>query len=226
MKKLVKGQGDMLEFKSFDITETKADDSGNLIISGYGAIFGNIDSYKDIIAAGAFADTLAEKKDRIAFCYQHDIWNPIGKILDIKEDATGLWLKVMLSAAEDDIQTKVKEGILKEMSIGYRVVDASEEVRNSEPVRILKKINLYEISLVTIAANPLAVITGMKSEEQKGYLEKEFDRVLAIVRNENINFEILKLKSLVLSIAPEAQTPPKVEEPQLKADEILKLLNS
>lgn len=214
-----------LEFKSFDITEHKADDSGNLIITGYGAFFGNLDSYKDIIAAGAFAETLAEKKDRIAFCYQHDIWNPIGKIQDIKEDDKGLWLKVMLSAAEDDIQTKVKEGILKEMSIGYRVVDSSEEMRNGDQVRILKKINLYEISLVTIAANPLAVIQSMKSDERKNYLEKEFDRVLAIVRNENINFEIQKLKSLVFSEIP-TQEGAQEEEPQMKADEILKLLNS
>lgn len=205
-----------LEFKSFDITEHKADDSGNLIITGYGAFFGNLDSYKDIIAAGAFAETLAEKKDRIAFCYQHDIWNPIGKIKDIKEDDKGLWLKVMLSAAEDDIQTKVKEGILKEMSIGYRVVDSSEEMRNGDQVRILKKINLYEISLVTIAANPLAVIQSMKSDERKNYLEKEFDRVLAIVRNENINFEIQKLKSLVFSELP-TQEGAQEEEPQNKS---------
>lgn len=221
-----------LEFKSFDITEHKADDSGNLIITGYGAFFGNLDSYKDIISAGAFAETLSEKKDRIAFCYQHDIWNPIGKIQEIKEDMQGLWLKVMLSAAEDDIQTKVKEGILKEMSIGYRVVDSAEEMRNGEHVRILKKINLYEVSLVTIAANPLAVIQSMKSDERKNYLEKEFDRVLAIVRNENINFEIHKLKSLVFSELP-TQEGAQEEEPQMKADDaslsatdILKLLNS
>jgi len=215
-----------LEFKSFDITEHKADESGNLIITGYGAFFGNLDSYKDIIAAGAFAETLAEKGERIAFCYQHDIWNPIGKIQEIKEDNQGLWLKVMLSAAEEDIQTKVREGILKEMSIGYRVVDSVEEMRNSEPVRILKKINLYEISLVTIAANPLATIQSMKSDERKNYLEKEFDRVLAIVRNENINFEIQKLKSLVFSEIPTQQEQAQEEEPQMKADEILKLLTS
>lgn len=206
-----------LEFKSFDITEHKADDSGNLIISGYGAFFGNLDSYKDIIAAGAFADTLSEKRDRIAFCYQHDIWNPIGKIQDIKEDVQGLHLTVMLSAAEKDIQTKVKEGILKEMSIGYRVVDSSEEMRGGDQVRILKKINLYEVSLVTIAANPLAVIQSMKSDERKNYLEKEFDRVLAIIRNENINFEIQKLKSLVFSELP-TQEGAQEEESQKKAE--------
>ena len=107
-----------LKFKNFDITETKADESGNLTISGYGAVFGNVDSYGDIIERGAFAKTLIERKDRIAFCYQHDIWNPIGKIESISEDEKGLKLTVKLSAAEEDIQTKVKEGILKEMSIG------------------------------------------------------------------------------------------------------------
>lgn len=219
-----------LEFKSFEIAEHKADDSGNLIITGYGAYFGNLDSYKDIIDPVAFNDTLAERRDRIAFCYQHDIWNPIGKIQDIRPDTKGLWLQVMISAAEKDIQTKVKEGILKEMSIGYRVMDSVEEIRNGETIRILKKINLYEVSLVTIAANPLAVIQSMKSDERKNYLEKEFDRVLAIVRNENINFEIQKLKSLVFSELP-TQEGAQEKEPQkkadeLKADDILKLLNS
>lgn len=210
-----------LEFKSFEITEHKADDTGNLVITGYGAMFHNIDSYKDIIMPGAFVNTLLERKDRIAFCYQHDTWNPIGKILEIFEDEKGLYLKVMISAAEEDIQIKVKEGILKEMSIGYRVIEAKEEIRNGDTIRLLEKIMLFEVSLVTIAANPLAVITGMKSEEKHDYIMKEFDRLLSIVRNENINFEIRKLKSLVFSDFKEVAQK---EEVQMKAADILKLL--
>lgn len=210
-----------LEFKSFEITEHKADEGGNLVITGYGAIFGNIDSYGDIIEKGAFALTLIERKDRIAFCYQHDTWNPIGKILEIYEDEKGLFLKVMISSADKDIQTKVKEGILKEMSIGYRTLDDQVEMRNGKEVRLLKKLTLYEVSLVTIAANPLAMIEGMKSEEKQELLAKEFDRLLAIVRNENINFEIRKLKSLVLSGPQVAQK----EEVQMKASDMLKYLN-
>jgi HK97 family phage prohead protease len=214
-----------LEFKSFDLTQYKKDESGNLFIEGYGAVFGNVDSYNDIIQRGAFLETINEKKDRIAFCYQHDIWNPIGKIQEIKEDETGLWIKVMISAAEEDIQTKIVEGILKEMSIGYRVKESREEVRNGDTFRILTKISLYEISIVTIAANPLAVITGMKADEQQNYIEKEFNRLIAIVKNENINFELRKLKSMILpALAHQVTEPPKEEG--LKADEILKLLNS
>ncbi len=202
-----------LKFKNFEILETKADESGNLTISGYGAVFGNVDSYGDIIERGAFAKTLVERAGRIAFCYQHDIWNPIGKIESITEDEKGLKLTVKLSAAEDDIQTKVKEGILKEMSIGYRTMNSKSEVRNGENVNVLTEIKLMEVSLVTVAANPLAVIESMKSEEKTDYIEKEFDRVLAIVRNDNINFEIEKLKSLVLSVALD-QKPQKTIQPQ------------
>lgn len=214
-----------LSFKSFDFLETKADDSGNLTITGYGAVFGNVDSVGDIIEKGAFAKTLIDNSGRIAFCYQHDIWNPIGKIIEIREDEKGLWIKVMISAAEDDIQTKIKEGILKEMSIGYRTINSRNEIRDGKDVNILSEIKLYEISLVTIAANPLAMIEDMKSEERQSLIEKEFNRLIAIVKNENVNFEIMKLKGLTLSVLAQKTEPPK-EEVTLKAEEILKLLNN
>jgi len=211
-----------LAFKNFDINEHKEDKSGNLILTGYGAVFGNVDSTGDIIEKGAFTKTLQERAGRIAFCYQHDIWNPIGKMQLIEENEKGLKISVMLSGAEKDIQTKVKEEILKEMSIGYRVVESKSEIRNEKEVNILTEIKLFEVSLVTIAANPLAVVESMKGEEKIDYLRKEFDRVLSIVRNDNINFEIQKLKSLVLDYAPPLE--PKQEDAPLSSDEILTAL--
>lgn len=212
-----------LRFKNFEISETKADDKGGLTISGYGAYFGNVDSYGDIIEPGAFSKTLIERKDRIAFCYQHDIWNPIGKIQDISEDEKGLKITVKLSDAEKDIQTKVKEGILKEMSIGYRTMESKQETRDGNQINLLTEIKLIEVSLVTVAANPLAVIESMKGEDKANYIEKEFNRVLAIVKNENINFEIQKLKSLVFSVPPDVSQPYK-DQSQLSKDEILTAL--
>ena len=68
-----------LEFKSFEI-KGYSEDEDNMVIEGYGAYFGNADSYNDIIVKGAFKKTLNENKGRIAFCYQHDFYNPIGRI--------------------------------------------------------------------------------------------------------------------------------------------------
>lgn len=215
---------DTLQFKNFEILETKKEDDGRLTITGYGAYFNNIDSYGDIILPGAFAKTLIDRKGRIAFCYQHDIWNPIGKIEEIYEDDKGLKVVVKLSAANEDIQTKVKEGILKEMSIGYRTINSRSEIQNGIEVNLLTEIKLIEISLVTVAANPLAVIETMKSETEKtDYIKSQFDRVLTIVKNEQINFEIQMLKSLVLGLPPVGKQPNEAES-QLSKDEILTAL--
>lgn len=215
---------DTLQFKNFEILETKKEDDGRLTITGYGAYFNNIDSYGDIILPGAFAKTLIDRKGRIAFCYQHDIWNPIGKIEEIYEDDKGLKVVVKLSAANEDIQTKVKEGILKEMSIGYRTINSRSEIQNGIEVNLLTEVKLIEISLVTVAANPLAVIETMKSETEKtDYIKSQFDRVLTIVKNEQINFEIQMLKSLVLGLPPVEKQPIEAES-QLSKDEILTAL--
>ena len=125
--KNTKAMKDTLQFKNFEIHETKKEDDGRLTITGYGAYFNNIDSYGDIIERGAFTKTLAERKGRIAFCYQHDIWNPIGKIEEIYEDEKGLKITVKISAAEEDIQTKVKEGILKDRSVSINIAMPSME---------------------------------------------------------------------------------------------------
>jgi len=186
-----------IRFRNFEIKEHKEDDSGNLIIKGYGAVFGNIDSYGDVIEKGAFEKTLRERKGRIAFCYQHDIHNPIGKINKISEDEHGLPMEIMLSSSEQGIITKVKEGILNEMSIGYRTVNSKSEVRDGKEVELLTEIKLFEVSLVTVAANPLAVITDMKTEEKKDYIDNEFDRVIALTRSDNLKFELMTLKALV-----------------------------
>ena len=218
---------DNLKFKNFDITEHKADDKGNMFITGYGAVFGNVDSYNDVIEKGAFQKTLIDRGERVAFCYQHDIWNPIGKIEEMREDDNGLWIKVKLSAAEKGIQTKVKEGILKEMSIGYRTMSSREEIRDEKTITYLTEIKLFEISLVTVAANPLAVVETMKSEERVKHIEGEFDRLIAIIRNSEIKFEIEKLKSVVLSAPVETRKPePKVKEESLSKSEILEILNN
>lgn len=184
-----------LEFKSVAIDNVTEEDNNELVIEGYGAWFGNLDSCEDIMQKGCFSKTLAENKGRIAFCYQHDIYNPIGKIEEIKEDDKGLYLKVRISDAEDDIKIKIREGILKEMSVGFSTIKAMYD-ENTE-VRTIMEVQLWEVSLVTIAANPLAVITGMKSAEKVDYIMEQVNRLLAIEQNKNKKFELLKLKSLL-----------------------------
>ncbi len=208
---------ELLQFKNFEIKSYK-EEGEDFMIEGYGAVFGNIDSVGDVIEKGAFTKTLNERKERIAFCLQHNIHEPIGKIIDIKEDEIGLWLQCKISASEDKVRTKIKEGILKEMSIGYRTINSSSDIMDGQEIDRLTEIKLFEVSLVTVAANPLAVVTGMKSDEQINHFDTEFERLISITRSSEMKFELMKLHGQVKALIeqePGKPTPTPTTEPPL-----------
>jgi len=154
-----------LEYKSGSF-EVKRED-GNLYIEGYAATFGVKDSYNDIINVGAFSTTLTNDRKRIRLCYQHDMDKVVGKVIDIKEDATGLWFKAKISNTilGKDVSILIEDEAVNEMSIGYRTKVSTWDDVNE--VRYLVEVELAEISVVTRAANKEAVITSteVKSED-------------------------------------------------------------
>ena len=159
-----------MEYKA-QIFEAKAvPDGKNLFVEGYAAVFGNEDSYNDIIVAGAFTKTIAGKEGkRIKLCLQHDMEDIVGKIVELKEDEKGLWFKAKISNTTmgKDLAILIEDDAINEISIGYQsIVWEVDEVRN---VRLLKEVKLYEISFVSRAANPQAIIqaTEIKSEKPK-----------------------------------------------------------
>jgi len=171
--------------KVLDSERKKAGEySGRLSVKFLAATFGNVDSYRDTILKGAFVKgTDQEDWDRVAFCKQHDMREPIGKIIELKETDEGLYCEVIISASEEDIAIKIEEGILKEFSIGYVSKKSTyiEEPAEGEADRILEEIKLFEISVVTRAADPNAIVvdTERKSEEEQvKELEAKSDKEL------------------------------------------------
>ncbi|MEN3331462.1 MAG: uncharacterized protein V7641_827 [Blastocatellia bacterium] len=164
----------------------KADSLKEGEFAGYGAAFSNLDRVGDIIAPGAFKDGLQEFLANGFIAWQHDWTTPIGKALEAHEDENGLFIKAKISdtAQGKDALTLLRDGVIKKLSIGYRIKDAEffdslDELaayarNNSIPlkldnlegvmggVRLLKQIDLYEISLVTVPANPAASVTAVK----------------------------------------------------------------
>ncbi len=142
------------------IPEFKADAIGT--IEGYASIFGNVDAGGDIVAPGAFGASLA-KKPKVKMLWQHDTWSPIGVWDEIKEDQTGLWVRGrILSDVElgREAIALVKSGAIDGLSVGYRTVEAS---KSAEGNRILERVDLWEISLVTFPMNSEATIDAMKA---------------------------------------------------------------
>ena len=78
-----------LDRKAF-ATEWKADTATGQV-EGYGAVFGNVDTYGDIILRGAFGNTMGKRK--VKMLWQHNPDQPIGVWDEMREDDRGLWMK-------------------------------------------------------------------------------------------------------------------------------------
>lgn len=149
--------------------EVKFSTDGTGIVTGYASVFeGEPDSYGDIIARGAFASSLAQHKasgSAPLLLWQHDPSEPIGVWLELREDDAGLLVtgRLILDTRRGrEAYALLKAGALNGLSIGYRPRNSE---RRSGGGRILKDVELIEISLVSIPAASRARITSVKTAE-------------------------------------------------------------
>jgi uncharacterized protein len=131
--------------------------------SGYASVFGLVDSDGDVIAKGAFRRAVSEPS-RIKMLWQHDARAVIGKWVAVEEDDTGLLVKgelILEIEQAREAYALMRAGAIDEMSVGFSVVEATKSASNSG--RVFTDVDLWEISLVTWAANPAAKITSVKT---------------------------------------------------------------
>ena len=119
----------------------------------------------------------------------------IGKILELKEDETGLFIEARISDSEIELKTKVREEIFKDMSIGYIVTKAKMEQKNDGTwIRHIYEVKLYECSIVTESRHPDTHITEKKQiENALGII----DTIYKEEKNEEKRYKLLQLKSLI-----------------------------
>lgn len=147
--------------------EVKAvEDDG--VFSGYGSVFGNVDSYKEIVAPGAFAESLAQWKTSGRLppvLWQHRSGEPIGPFVEMFEDEHGLFAKGHLLVGDvqraKEARALMKAKAVNGLSIGF--VTREDSYDRVSGIRTLKKVDLWEISVVTFPANPAAQIGSVKS---------------------------------------------------------------
>lgn len=130
---------------------------------GFASTFGNLDFDDDVILPGAFRESL--KKRTPVLLWQHKTGEPIGMPEQIFEDENGLILKGILPKADDLVRGRIipqmKIGSIKSMSIGFNIPTEGSFVENG--IRFIKTIELFEVSLVTFPANPMALVSGFKT---------------------------------------------------------------
>ena len=156
MKKEIKS----LPFEVKDIQE----DEEYFTFDGYASTFGNVDFGDDAIMKGAFMASLA-KNSSVPVLWQHQMSEPVGKSIQLNEDEKGLYIKAILPKSDTLVSGRIipqmKVGSIREMSIGFFTRDSEMD----KGIRLIKEIELYEVSLVTKAMNPQALVSGFKSME-------------------------------------------------------------
>jgi HK97 family phage prohead protease len=146
-------------------------------IEGYASVFGGSpDAYGDVIAPGAFAESLAKHRREGTFPIM--LWGhnssepPIGNWTDMAEDGKGLWVKGDIDL-DDPLGTRVyralKRRSMKGLSIGYETKDSESDPKRPG-VRLLKTVDLWEVSPVPFPAQVRASVETVKSYLKEGSL--------------------------------------------------------
>lgn len=157
----------MREFLDRPFEVKEVGDDGTFV--GYGSVFGNVDSYLEVVAPGAFTQSLADlaaKKRQPAMLWQHRAGEPIGVYTRVTEDAHGLLvngklaMKTMRGAEAHEL---MKMGAISGLSIGFMTREDSYDKLTG--IRTLKRVDLWEVSLVTFPANDEARVSAVKQIE-------------------------------------------------------------
>ncbi|ASR83176.1 head maturation protease [Arthrobacter phage Abidatro] len=138
----------------------------------YASVFGNVDSYGDVVQPGAFTESLKEWADSgnlLPVLFGHNMSDPeynIGHVVSAVEDEKGLRVVAQL-----DLETPkglatyrlLKGRRISQMSFAYDVLDASWGELDGMEVLELKRLKVYEVSVVPIGANQETEILAVKA---------------------------------------------------------------
>lgn len=195
---------------SLEAAEVKfsADKPG--FFAGYASKFHGVDAFGDTILPGAYAKTLEGRTRPVQMRWNHR--GPvIGKFTTIKEDAIGLYVEGELTpghSVAEDARASMKHGAVTGLSIGYRIPEGGSE-KSEHGGRLLKQIDLVEISVVESPADAHAQISSVKSAIEEAESLKEIESLLRDVggfTRDDVKALISRIKSMAQrDVAPETQ---------------------
>ena len=172
-----------MEHKYKDFTLIKsADDTGT--ISGYFSTYDRIpDSYGDVIAKGAFTETIQKRKESghpFPLCWNHDLNQIVGSIdpEDIIDDDHGPHMDASFfnGPLAQEKREIVKSGVVYQFSFAYEILDAGPvTLEDGTKANELRKLELFEVSIVPVPANPRAEVTDIKAGRRNS--QKDADAI-------------------------------------------------
>lgn len=161
--------------KAYPVTGLKAvteDGAAEGTFEALVSVFGNRDTYGDVVVRGAFTDTLAEwgeSGDPIPVLWSHMSMDPdmhIGWVEKAEERDEGLWVRGRIdldSAKAAQVYRLLKGRRVTQFSFAFDIIDAAEVVYDGQPVFELRKLKLYEVGPCLIGVNQETELLTVKA---------------------------------------------------------------
>ncbi|MFJ2470533.1 HK97 family phage prohead protease [Glutamicibacter sp. NPDC087583] len=157
----------------FTVKAAPDESAGAGIIRAVASVFGNVDSYGDVVMPEAFDETLAEfaaSGDPVPVVWSHgssDPFNHIGYCTEIKATETGLEFTAQLDIEDNPTAAQayrlMKGRRVKQFSFAYSVLEATRGERDGEYVTELRKLKLFEVGPTLVGANQSTELLDVKS---------------------------------------------------------------
>jgi HK97 family phage prohead protease len=198
--------------------EFKNEEEGTF--TGYGSIFGVIDSWDDIVVKGAYKKTLIDHKNTFPLLWYHQVDQPIGIIKGV-EDTKGLavegFLNLKVKKAEETRSLMIQKAV-KGLSIGFDPIKYDYDEVEEREIRFLREIKLWEISSLTFQACPGALVDNIKALKDF----EDLSQYISFIKNSN-TLDNSK-KEAIIKISKELQAlietwPPLESTPKNKPPE-------
>lgn len=143
-------------------------------IEGYASVFGNLNSYGEKFAPGAFDKTLLEHRQAGTMpkmLYMHDVRRPCGRWVDMQPDGAGLRVtgEFLLSVPDGALAYElVKSRAVDGLSIGFWHEVCELDETGDDAVLIVKQAKLLEVSVVTFPSDELAKAQVVRHAFERG----------------------------------------------------------
>ena len=198
------------EIRMLPIQELRIDDSLDGKIVGHASVFdswsetlGGIFPFKEIVRKGTFTETI--KLDDIRALFNHDPNFVLGRnkagTLELEEDEIGL--RVVITPPDtswaNDLIKNLRRGDISQMSIGFIVLEDTWGTQDGIDIREIKKVQLFDVSIVTYPAYTQTDVGVRAMESYKAYrsqldnAQNEVKRAKDKQRLQNIKTKIKNL---------------------------------
>lgn len=215
------------------LVDSYQEDLDNRILNGYLAVWGSVNDYGEQLIKGAFAKSIQERGPKsnsnykITFLWMHDCCDPLAVFAELEEDDYGLRFKTL---PLDDVPNanrallQIRSGTLNQFSYGFDYVWDKIEYDYENDVLILKEVELWEGSIVTIGAdiNTMALRGASNPQDALIDFNLEMDEFIrSIPRKQQLQLRqlITRHKSLA-KMEPLEQRQKALQEEEPAGDEI------